>query len=199
MSVGCLSIHSTVETCWKQSPTSSFSKGTNLTYYFRNFHRSTNLTSYFLKFCKSTYFKCYFCSFQSWKIHWTEWRGSTKLTSCSPGWGYSSRWVWRWWSGSELQSQGLRGQETSPSQGLLGLDSPVTPLKVELETYFKLPNLPTSNVDILAWWKTQEPVLPLLGEIARKYLCVTASSASAERLFSASGNVVTKLRSSLAL
>jgi len=24
-------------------------------------------------------------------------------------------------------------------------------------------------VDILAWWKTQEPVLPLLGEIARKY------------------------------
>jgi len=69
---------------------------------------------------------------------------------------------------------------------------------VELETYFKLPNLPSSNVDILAWWKTQEPVLPLLGEIARKYLCVTASSASAERLFSASGNVVTKLRSSLA-
>jgi hypothetical protein len=52
-------------------------------------------------------------------------------------------------------------------------------------------------VDILAWWKTQEPVLPLLGEIARKYLCVTASSAAAERLFSASGNVVTKLRSSL--
>ena len=101
-------------------------------------------------------------------------------------------------AGSEIQSQGLRGQDTNPSQGLLGLDGPVTPLKVELETFFKLPNLPTSNVDILAWWKTQEPVLPLLGEIARKYLCVTASSASAERLFSASGNVVTKLRSSLA-
>jgi len=101
-------------------------------------------------------------------------------------------------AGSEIQSQGLRGQDANPSQGLLGLDGPVTPLKVELETFFKLPNLPTSNVDILAWWKTQEPVLPLLGEIARKYLCVTASSASAERLFSASGNVVTKLRSSLA-
>ncbi len=75
-------------------------------------------------------------------------------------------------AGSELQSQGLRGQESSPSQRLLGLDGPVTPLKVELETYFKLPNLPSSNVDILAWWKTQEAVLPLLGEIARKYLYV---------------------------
>jgi hypothetical protein len=52
-------------------------------------------------------------------------------------------------------------------------------------------------VDVLAWWKTQEPVLPLLGEIARKYLCVPSSSASSERLFSASGNVVTKFRSSL--
>jgi len=46
-------------------------------------------------------------------------------------------------AGSELQSQGLRGQESSTSQGLLGLDGPVTPLKVELETYFKLPNLPS--------------------------------------------------------
>ncbi len=60
-----------------------------------------------------------------------------------------------------------------------------------------LPNLLSSKLDVLAWWKTQEPVLPLLGEIARKYLCVPASSASSGRLFSATGNVVTKLRSSL--
>jgi len=46
-------------------------------------------------------------------------------------------------------------------------------------------------------WKVQEPVLPLLADIARKYFCVPASSSPSERLFFASGNVCTKLRSSL--
>jgi hypothetical protein len=97
---------------------------------------------------------------------------------------------------SEKLSQDLRGQ--APIQtGLLGLDGPVTPLKVELETYFKLPHLPSSKLNVLEWWKTQSSVLPLLSAIARKYLCIPASSAPSERLFSSSGNVVTKLRSSL--
>jgi len=52
-------------------------------------------------------------------------------------------------------------------------------------------------MDVLAWWKVQEPVFPLLAEIARKYLCVPASSSPSERLFSASGNICTKLSSSL--
>jgi len=60
-----------------------------------------------------------------------------------------------------------------------------------------MPALPNSKMDVLAWWKVQEPVLPLLGDIARKYLCIPVSSAPSERLFSASGNVCTKLRSSL--
>ncbi len=53
--------------------------------------------SYFCKFCKSTNLYFYFCWCQSWEIHWAEWRSPPKLTSCSPGWGYSARWVWRWW------------------------------------------------------------------------------------------------------
>ncbi len=60
-----------------------------------------------------------------------------------------------------------------------------------------MPALPNSKMDVLAWWKVREPVLPLLAEIARKYLCIPASSAPSDRLSSASGNVCTKLRSSL--
>jgi hypothetical protein len=56
-------------------------------------------------------------------------------------------------AGSEIQSQELRGHGSSPTQGVLGLDGPVTPLKVKLETYVKLPNLPSSKLDVLDWWK----------------------------------------------
>jgi len=94
-------------------------------------------------------------------------------------------------------SQELRGQGEVQQTGLLGLEGPATPLKIELDSYFKLPALPKPKMDVLAWWKVQEPVFPLLAEIARKFLCVPASSAPSERLFSASGNICTRLRSSL--
>jgi len=99
--------------------------------------------------------------------------------------------------GAAKMSQELRGQGEVQQAGLLGLEGPVTPLKVELDSYFKLPALPKAKMDVLAWWKVQEPVFPLLAEIARKFLCVPASSSPSERLFSASGNICTKLRSSL--
>ena len=88
-------------------------------------------------------------------------------------------------------------EEDQPTQGLLGLDGPVTPLKIELDRYLHMPKPPNSKVDVLVWWKEHQQTLPLLATCARKYLCITASSASAERLFSASGKVITPLRSSL--
>ena len=88
-------------------------------------------------------------------------------------------------------------EEDQPTQGLLGLDGPVTPLKIELDRFLHMPKPTTSKVEILAWWKEHHQTLPLLAACARKYLCITASSASAERLFSASGKVITPLRSSL--
>ena len=87
---------------------------------------------------------------------------------------------------AELLSQ--QEEVSQPTQGLLGLDGPVTPLKIELENYLNLPKLPNSKVNVLLWWKDHQHMFPLLSEAARKYLCVTASSAPSERLFSASGN-----------
>ena len=51
--------------------------------------------------------------------------------------------------------------------------------------------------DPLQWWKCNENVYPHLSKLAKKYLCVTATSCSSERLFSISGNIVTKKRTQL--
>ncbi|CAN0016857.1 unnamed protein product, partial [Chrysoparadoxa australica] len=39
--------------------------------------------------------------------------------------------------------------------------------------------------------------LPLLKEVARKFLCIMVSSAPSERVFSASGNLITNKRNRL--
>ena len=44
----------------------------------------------------------------------------------------------------------------------------------------------------LVWWKQNCSHLPMLQELAKKYLCIPATSVPAERLFSKAGEVVTK-------
>lgn len=51
--------------------------------------------------------------------------------------------------------------------------------------------------DPLTWWKANQGRFPLMANIARKYLCICATSAPSERVFSTAGNVVTPLRSLL--
>lgn len=51
--------------------------------------------------------------------------------------------------------------------------------------------------DILGWWKTKSVLLPNLSKIAKHYLCVPASSAAAERLFSQAGLIVSTKRCSI--
>ncbi|KAE8280150.1 hypothetical protein D5F01_LYC22292 [Larimichthys crocea] len=54
-----------------------------------------------------------------------------------------------------------------------------------------------SSADPLAWWCDNQSRFPLLSKVARKYMCICATSAPSERVFSAAGNIVTPLRSSL--
>ncbi|XP_076832817.1 E3 SUMO-protein ligase ZBED1-like [Brachyhypopomus gauderio] len=77
--------------------------------------------------------------------------------------------------------------------------SPVQPEDVaeaELNGYLMTPAIDGEG-DPLAWWKVHKITFPQLCSMARKYLCVPATSAPSERLFSAGGNIVTCTRSSL--
>ena len=50
--------------------------------------------------------------------------------------------------------------------------------------------------DPLAWWQVQEKTLPLLSILARRMLCVPATSAPTERVFSVAGLTLSKNRAS---
>lgn len=66
----------------------------------------------------------------------------------------------------------------------------------EVNHFLKMPTLdPDSNA--LEWWKTNAERLPTLSRVVRQLLCIPATSVPSERIFSTSGNVVTKKRASL--
>jgi zinc finger BED domain-containing protein 1 (E3 SUMO-protein ligase ZBED1) len=49
----------------------------------------------------------------------------------------------------------------------------------------------------LLWWKSREHLYPLHAKLARRYLCVPATSAPSERVFSSAGLTISKTRASL--
>ena len=51
--------------------------------------------------------------------------------------------------------------------------------------------------DPLLWWKRNQGCFPVLAVVARQVLAIPATSASAERLFSLAGHVLSKTRNSL--
>ena len=79
------------------------------------------------------------------------------------------------------------------------LSLPVKPEDVaeaEVNSYLMTPAIDGED-DPLAWWRVYEISYTQLSTMARKYLCVPATSAPSERLFSTGGNIVTCTRSSL--
>lgn len=53
------------------------------------------------------------------------------------------------------------------------------------------------DIDILNFWKSQNEKFPLLSRLARRTLCIPASSASSERVFSVAGRIIEERRSRL--
>ncbi|KAK7889268.1 hypothetical protein WMY93_024828 [Mugilogobius chulae] len=66
----------------------------------------------------------------------------------------------------------------------------------ELNNYLLSPTI-DSEEDPLSWWQIHQASFPHLAKLAKKYLCIPASSSPSERLFSTCGNVVTCQRTCL--
>jgi len=49
----------------------------------------------------------------------------------------------------------------------------------------------------LSWWQQHAPLYPKCAHLARKYLAIPATSVQSERLFSATGRLITKQRTRL--
>jgi len=49
----------------------------------------------------------------------------------------------------------------------------------------------------LEWWSNNKEHFPFLAKVTRKYLCIPATSAPAERLLPAAGNISDRKQSSL--
>ena len=83
----------------------------------------------------------------------------------------------------------------SPS---LASDNPQEAAKKEIQQYLTLEASSVDNpIDTVKWWKTYCVQLPFLSSLARKYLCIPATSVPSERAFNVSGNIITSKRSCL--
>ncbi|XP_065891712.1 E3 SUMO-protein ligase ZBED1-like [Dysidea avara] len=64
-------------------------------------------------------------------------------------------------------------------------------MRNEVEEYLKTSTI-DPEVNPLKWWKIHATDFPVISKLARKYLCVCASSSPSERVFSLSGHIVSK-------
>ena len=71
-------------------------------------------------------------------------------------------------------------------------DDTVSDISKELESYKKEDEDP--DTEPMAWWRAKESKYPLLSRLARRFLCVPATSVEAERRFSDLGLLLTKRR-----
>jgi hypothetical protein len=71
----------------------------------------------------------------------------------------------------------------------------------ELDTYLEDPRVvvrPDERFNVLAWWKKNSDVFPILSLMARDFLSIPVSTVSSESAFSAAGRILGKNRTSLA-
>ena len=76
-------------------------------------------------------------------------------------------------------------------------ETEVSCVSKEVNLNSSLPRIGDNNADPLIWWNKNRETFPILSKMARKYLCVMATSVPSERLFSAAGSIVSARRNTL--
>ena len=89
----------------------------------------------------------------------------------------------------------ILGKCLSGTTTQLGL-TPQEKVKQELDCYLGHPQLEIEESP-LSWWKIEHQRYPHLSRLARKYLCLCATSVPSERIFSVAGEIVSDRRSAL--
>ncbi|KAE8575740.1 hypothetical protein XENTR_v10003928 [Xenopus tropicalis] len=69
-------------------------------------------------------------------------------------------------------------------------------IKMELRAYLQTTEV-ESDADPLKWWRCYQANFPRVAKLAQQYLCIPATSAPSERVFSTGGNIVTCHRAAL--
>ncbi|KAJ8264750.1 hypothetical protein GJAV_G00154450 [Gymnothorax javanicus] len=102
----------------------------------------------------------------------------------------------------QMEVQGPRAKRRS--LGSVLSKAPLIPVPASIEeradaelTSYGQEHVIQGEADPFAWWSSNEGRFPFLAKIARKYLCVCATSIPSKRVFSSSGNIVAPLCSNL--
>ncbi len=86
-----------------------------------------------------------------------------------------------------------KNRSAAPGSEMLSIQDKVD---AEIKLYLFLTAV-NADDDPLAWWKAHVEEMPMLSKLARKYLCIPATSVPLERVFSTSGHILTPQRSRL--
>lgn len=90
--------------------------------------------------------------------------------------------LWQDFDTDVMESSGHRSLETEK--------------EVECRRYYEEQNVPRDS-DPLVYWSTNKTSLPMLSTLAKKFICIPATSVPSERLFSAAGELVSQKRNRL--
>ncbi|XDV47123.1 hypothetical protein PO909_016829, partial [Leuciscus waleckii] len=90
---------------------------------------------------------------------------------------------------AEKQRKSLGSFFKKPCPSNTGL-SDMQAVEGELENYLMGPDA-DSETEPLDWWKVYDKKFPKVSQLARRYLCIPATSSPSERIFSTGGNIVT--------